>query len=175
MYLIPRRLHLHSYGIGASLTTLDLFSLASFNWTSLCPCQSEHMARLVKVPGIIISASGVRAKATRITLQCRSCRAFRPNIPVRPGLEGYSLPRKCETYVQCLVVCWVPIVALLCKGPCLRRPEGGFRLRLISPSVLDLVRVGRSVWAGTCLTSAVCLVHAGSKRAGQSAPSIRSL
>ena len=59
--------------------------------------QSEHMARLVKVPGIVIQASGVRAKATKITIQCRSCRALLPNIPVRPGLEGYSMPRKCAT------------------------------------------------------------------------------
>ena len=53
------------------------------------------MARLVKVPGIVIQASGVRAKATRLTIQCRGCRAIVPNLSVRPGLEGYSLPRKC--------------------------------------------------------------------------------
>lgn len=57
--------------------------------------QSEHMAQLVKVPGIVIQASGVRAKATRITIQCRTCKHPIPNISVRPGLEGYSLPRKC--------------------------------------------------------------------------------
>lgn len=59
--------------------------------------RSEHMARLVKVPGIVISASGVRAKATRISIQCRSCKTFRSNIPIKPGLEGYSLPRRCNT------------------------------------------------------------------------------
>lgn len=65
---------------------------------SLSPSrQSEHMARLVKVPGIVISASGVRAKATRISIQCRSCKTFRSNIPIKPGLEGYSLPRRCNT------------------------------------------------------------------------------
>ncbi len=68
------------------------------------PPQSEHMARLVKVPGIVISSSGVRAKATRITIQCRSCRTFRSNIAIRPGLEGYSLPRKCNTYALLALV-----------------------------------------------------------------------
>ena len=53
------------------------------------------MARLVKVPGIVIQASGLRAKATRLTIQCRSCRHIMANIAVKPGLEGYSLPRKC--------------------------------------------------------------------------------
>ena len=58
------------------------------------------MARLVKVPGIVIQASGVRAKATHITIQCRSCRTYQAGIAVKPGLEGYSLPRKCTTYVN---------------------------------------------------------------------------
>ena len=62
---------------------------------TLTPSQSEHMARLVKVPGIVIQASGLRAKATRLTLQCRSCRHIIPSVPVRPGLEGFSLPRRC--------------------------------------------------------------------------------
>jgi DNA replication licensing factor MCM5 len=59
--------------------------------------RSEHMARLVKVSGVIISASGIRAKATKITLQCRSCRNFLPNITIKPGLEGYAIPRRCPT------------------------------------------------------------------------------
>ena len=62
---------------------------------SLPHWQSEHMARLVKVPGIIIQASGLRAKATHLTLQCRSCRHILPQVRVKPGLEGASLPRKC--------------------------------------------------------------------------------
>ena len=55
------------------------------------------MSHLVKVPGIVINASAIRAKATHLTIQCRSCRNYQPNIPVRPGLEGYTLPRKCTT------------------------------------------------------------------------------
>ncbi|CAH1792704.1 unnamed protein product, partial [Owenia fusiformis] len=57
--------------------------------------KSDQMARLVKIPGIIIAASAIRAKATRITIQCRGCRQHMNNIPVKPGLEGYALPRKC--------------------------------------------------------------------------------
>lgn len=54
------------------------------------------MSHLVKIPGIIISASAVRAKATRISIQCRSCHNTLTNIAMRPGLEGYALPRKCN-------------------------------------------------------------------------------
>ncbi|XP_068681579.1 DNA replication licensing factor mcm5-like [Montipora foliosa] len=59
--------------------------------------RSEQMAKLVKIPGIIISASAIRAKATNITIQCRSCRNTISNIPLKPGLEGYAMPRKCPS------------------------------------------------------------------------------
>uniref|UniRef100_A0AAY4CUY5 DNA replication licensing factor MCM5 n=1 Tax=Denticeps clupeoides TaxID=299321 RepID=A0AAY4CUY5_9TELE len=59
--------------------------------------KSEQVSRLVKIPGIIISSTAVRAKATRVCLQCRGCRNVISNIPLPPGLQGYSLPRKCNT------------------------------------------------------------------------------
>ncbi|XP_033127896.1 DNA replication licensing factor MCM5-like [Anneissia japonica] len=59
--------------------------------------KSDEVSKLVKIPGIIIAASAIRAKATKITIQCRSCRNYMPNLPVKPGLEGYTLPRRCNT------------------------------------------------------------------------------
>uniref|UniRef100_A0A672RBT8 DNA replication licensing factor MCM5 n=1 Tax=Sinocyclocheilus grahami TaxID=75366 RepID=A0A672RBT8_SINGR len=64
---------------------------------SLIFLQSEQVSRLVKIPGIIISSTAVRAKATKVCLQCRGCRAVISNIPLPPGLQGYALPRKCNT------------------------------------------------------------------------------
>jgi DNA replication licensing factor MCM5 len=57
---------------------------------------ADHVAKLYKVSGIVVAASNIRAKATSLTIQCRSCRSTIPNIPVKPGLEGYALPRKCN-------------------------------------------------------------------------------
>ncbi|XP_023022934.1 minichromosome maintenance 5 [Leptinotarsa decemlineata] len=59
--------------------------------------KSDVVSRLVKIPGIVVSASGIRAKATKISIQCRACSNVIPNLPVKPGLEGYILPRKCNT------------------------------------------------------------------------------
>lgn len=67
------------------------------NPSSLREIKSEQMSRLVRIPGIVISASAIRAKATKISIQCRTCRNFINNIPLKPGLEGYALPRKCPT------------------------------------------------------------------------------
>ena len=49
---------------------------------------------MVKIPGIVIAASSIRAKATKMTIQCRSCKNFINDIALKPGLEGYALPRK---------------------------------------------------------------------------------
>lgn len=32
-----------------------------------------------------------------MSIQCRSCSTVIANLPINPGLEGYSLPRKCNT------------------------------------------------------------------------------
>ncbi|XP_041098126.1 DNA replication licensing factor MCM5 [Polyodon spathula] len=59
--------------------------------------KSDQMSRLVLIPGMVVSAAAVRSKAVRVSLQCRGCRGVISNIAVRPGLEGYALPRKCNT------------------------------------------------------------------------------
>ena len=67
------------------------------NPTNIRDLKSEMVSRLVKITGIIIQASGIRAKTTKINIQCRSCNNVIPNISINPGLEGYALPRKCTT------------------------------------------------------------------------------
>ncbi|XP_037544407.1 DNA replication licensing factor mcm5-like [Nematolebias whitei] len=72
---------------------------------SIRSLKSEQVSRLVKVHGIIISATGVKAKATKVCLQCRGCRAVINNIPLPPGLQGYALPRKCNSENAVRVKC----------------------------------------------------------------------
>ncbi|KAI4498521.1 hypothetical protein M0802_006456 [Mischocyttarus mexicanus] len=67
------------------------------NPSSLRGMKPDIVSKLIKIPGIIISASGIRSKATKIAIQCRSCRVVQSNISIKPGLEGYALPRKCNT------------------------------------------------------------------------------
>ncbi|XP_076060472.1 minichromosome maintenance 5 [Oratosquilla oratoria] len=67
------------------------------NPSNLRDMKSDQVSHLLKVAGIVVAASGVKAKAKTLTVQCRSCQATIPNIDVKPGLEGYQLPRKCNT------------------------------------------------------------------------------
>ncbi|KAI0893341.1 MCM-domain-containing protein [Annulohypoxylon nitens] len=55
---------------------------------------SETIARLVRVPGIVIGASVMSSKATELHVQCRSC-LHTQMIPILGGFTGVTLPRTC--------------------------------------------------------------------------------
>lgn len=52
------------------------------------------IARLVKVPGIVIGASVMSSKATEIHVQCRNCQHVQ-FLHVLGGFSGVTLPRQC--------------------------------------------------------------------------------
>ena len=56
---------------------------------------AAQVSKMIKVSGIVISASSTRAKATNLTIQCRNCRTTK-EMPVKPGLNGSTLPRTCD-------------------------------------------------------------------------------
>lgn len=71
----------------ADLQQVQVTLKSSANTTSLRALGSASMNKLVKIQGIIISASATRAKATTLTIQCRNCRNTKQ---VRPagGVAG---------------------------------------------------------------------------------------
>ena len=57
--------------------------------------QSEHVSKMVVLSGIVISSYKVQAKATSITLQCKTCDT-RTKVACKPGFGGIMIPRTCE-------------------------------------------------------------------------------
>ncbi|CAM1508253.1 Fc.00g051010.m01.CDS01 [Cosmosporella sp. VM-42] len=55
---------------------------------------SMTIARLVRVPGIVIGASVMSSKATELQIQCRNCQHSQ-TIPILGGFTGVTLPRQC--------------------------------------------------------------------------------
>uniref|UniRef100_A0A8D0EZU5 DNA replication licensing factor MCM5 n=1 Tax=Strix occidentalis caurina TaxID=311401 RepID=A0A8D0EZU5_STROC len=98
---LKRHYNLSQYWVEVEMEDLASFDEDLADYLYKQPAEhlqlSDQMSHLVKIPGIVIAATPVRAKATRISIQCRSCRNTISNIAVRPGLEGYALPRKCNT------------------------------------------------------------------------------
>ncbi|KAL5611331.1 hypothetical protein FOBRF1_007448 [Fusarium oxysporum] len=76
---IPKhQLLLHSNADDVSIRNLD----------------SMAIARLVRVPGIVIGASVMSSKVTELRIQCRNC-GHTQAIPILGGFTGVSLPRQC--------------------------------------------------------------------------------
>ncbi|KAI0398128.1 MCM2/3/5 family protein [Xylariaceae sp. FL0594] len=55
---------------------------------------SETIARLVRVSGIVIGASVMSSKATELHIQCRNC-LHTQILPIIGGFAGVTLPRQC--------------------------------------------------------------------------------
>jgi hypothetical protein len=56
--------------------------------------QATNISRLVRLPGIVISASVLSSRAIRLSLTCKSCRHV-TSMEVQGGFSGFTLPRKC--------------------------------------------------------------------------------
>ncbi|KAI6182812.1 DNA replication licensing factor MCM5 [Aphelenchoides bicaudatus] len=66
------------------------------NPQSIRRIKSANVSEMIKISGIVIAASQVRARATKVSLQCRTCRHIISDFAVEPGLESFLLPRKCQ-------------------------------------------------------------------------------
>ncbi|GAA5841339.1 hypothetical protein JCM3766R1_005035 [Sporobolomyces carnicolor] len=55
---------------------------------------ASSISNLVRIPGIVISASVLSSRAVRLHLNCKSCRHFM-EMEVQGGFSGFQLPRKC--------------------------------------------------------------------------------
>ncbi|KAK7966652.1 DNA replication licensing factor mcm5 [Apiospora aurea] len=77
----------------------EIIPLVRNMWTSaedvsIRNLDSMTIARLVRVPGIVIGASVMSSKATELAIQCRSC-LHNQTIPIFGGFTGVTLPRQC--------------------------------------------------------------------------------
>lgn len=76
---------------------IQILLTSSSNPTNIRDLKSHSVSKLIKITGIIVAASGIKAKATSVAIQCQSCGNVIPNLRLSPGLEGLALPRKCNT------------------------------------------------------------------------------
>uniref|UniRef100_A0ACD5ZC25 Uncharacterized protein n=1 Tax=Avena sativa TaxID=4498 RepID=A0ACD5ZC25_AVESA len=78
---------------------VQIFLSSKENCLSMRSIGADYMSKLVKIAGIAIAASRVKAKATHVTLLCKNCRSVR-TVPCRPGLGGAIVPRSCDHVPQ---------------------------------------------------------------------------
>ena len=76
-------------------TEIQVVLISNANVTSIRDLDATHISKLVRVPGIIISASPLVSKATLLFLMCRSCRHLL-RLQVNSGFGGVQAPTKCQ-------------------------------------------------------------------------------
>ena len=77
-------------------TAIQVLLKGNLTPTPLRSIQSQHMNQLLKCPGIVISTSPVRSRATQLTIRCSRCLDVR-TLPVIGGpYAGTSLPNRCS-------------------------------------------------------------------------------
>jgi len=78
---------------------LQITLISSKQPISIRKLLSNQVSNLVTIPGIVISTSRVKAKATTVFAQCKSCQTVK-QVPVRAGFAGAQLPRVCDRVRQ---------------------------------------------------------------------------
>ena len=84
--------------LSACLSTLKLHSRICMLCIFQQDCmnmQSNHVAQLVMIPGIITAASKPKHVANTVTVMCRDCR-LETTVTATAGSGGITLPRKCS-------------------------------------------------------------------------------
>ncbi|KAH3659421.1 hypothetical protein OGATHE_006305 [Ogataea polymorpha] len=83
----------------ASFPTCQLILLSNDNRLSIRNLDSEHISKIVKISGIVISASTLHSKATDVTLMCRSCR-HTMKMKVGSSFGAIQTPKSCQSAQQ---------------------------------------------------------------------------
>jgi DNA replication licensing factor MCM5 len=81
---------------GDTKPNISVYLTSSQNGVPLRSITALEMNKLLKVPGIVIGASRIRAKATTITIRCRQCAATKV-LSVPSAFGGVAIPRFCDT------------------------------------------------------------------------------
>lgn len=61
----------------------------------MCESTCVKTCAVILLPGIVIAASGTKCKATRLAVQCKTCRSVK-YLPLGGGFSGVQVPRVCD-------------------------------------------------------------------------------
>ncbi|KAJ1428371.1 MCM2/3/5 family-domain-containing protein [Ochromonadaceae sp. CCMP2298] len=79
----------------ATVADFQIILRSNQNTQSLRTLTAEHANTLIKVPGIIITSSKTRPKATVICIRCTKCQCVK-RIPCKSVFGGAMLPGRCD-------------------------------------------------------------------------------
>ncbi|QPG73378.1 minichromosome maintenance protein 5 [Brettanomyces nanus] len=97
--IAKRIAYISSDEVPSSFPICQLILLSNDMKISIRDLDSEHISKIVKISGIIISASTLRSKSTEVTIMCRNCRhTMKLKIPTSFGVP--QIPNRCQAPPQ---------------------------------------------------------------------------
>ncbi|VVT46598.1 uncharacterized protein SAPINGB_P001293 [Magnusiomyces paraingens] len=86
--------HVNPQAAISAIPVCQIILKSNSNPLSIRELSASYISKLVKIPGIVISASTLSSKATSLQLICRGCNHLH-RIEVDSGFSGISLPSRC--------------------------------------------------------------------------------
>lgn len=83
---------------GVTIPNIQVSLRSQSNLVHFRDLNAETVSKLVRIPGIVISASTLSSRATTLHIMCRSCRSTK-NLDVSGGWGAINLPRQCDSEV----------------------------------------------------------------------------
>ncbi|EIM21497.1 MCM-domain-containing protein [Wallemia mellicola CBS 633.66] len=80
------------------IPTIQISLKSQSNLVHFRDLNADTVSKLVRIPGIVISASTLSSRAINLHIMCRSCRSTK-NLNVSGGWGTINLPRKCDAEV----------------------------------------------------------------------------
>lgn len=86
--------YLSTEDVPSNFTSCQLILYSNLNVVSIRELDSEHISKIVRVSGIVISASVLSSRATLVQLVCRNCK-HTMRKEVASGFGPINMPTKC--------------------------------------------------------------------------------
>lgn len=80
----------------SSLSECQVMLRSSENMLSIRDLNASHISKVVRISGIVIGASTLFSKATRLQVVCKACRNIK-TLEVAGGFSMVQLPRACDS------------------------------------------------------------------------------
>lgn len=93
--IAKRIAYLSNDDVPANFPNCQLVMLSDSGKISIRNLDSEHISKIVRVAGIVISASVLSSKATLLTIICRNCK-HSMKLLVSSGFGLINLPKQCQ-------------------------------------------------------------------------------
>ncbi|CAG8460766.1 14544_t:CDS:10 [Ambispora leptoticha] len=96
LFELAAKNHLQTLTNSTNVPDIQIILKSSTEMIKIRDLDAKHISKLVRIPGIIIGASTLSAKAISVQIMCKTCHHTK-TVLVKGGFSGIQLPRVCDS------------------------------------------------------------------------------